>query len=624
MAIPLKLDSNGIDSAATLDVAILGSDPSYVIPSNAKCSIYAMLDGSMNQTFLAEVTFRDVNSGFYTYQCGQGHYGRFGVEIPGYSDGLVWSNDQWATNPPPSDDLRVVRTGESVFELRGTNTVNYVGADPEFVRYVLTIQPKSGSESQSIGNDLPQSNDILNGEAPFSIFGQRYIWSSTGSPNRFPYRTTYNSEVAYKNVPRLLAVPLAPTITSSPSSVVPTGSSGSVSWSPSHPDLTEQGNAQVKIDSTTYDVSGSVTTYQIPSSVMGAVGSHTVSVRTQNSVDQSWGAWSTPITFQVRDLPTITVTSPTRDYVLSDLPLVVSWDTSDVTGISQQRVEILNSLGSTVWQTSVAVGTMNVAVGRDQYYLESGQAYSVRVTVTNGVNLSSSVTVPFTVLYVGPANPEVTVSQGTGCSMSVSVDFVESSGKPDVDTADVYRVDQFGDQTLLGTVSESGGSVLDVLPPLNVDFSYRIVVFAASGASTAITTEARVDSGGMEAWNFGPSASTALLLGLNASGSRSTQFSGETFHFALGPGTPALPTFYPDGDLDATGSHSYVVHGVEDYLRVRSVVEDPNSAVCWFRDAFGGRHTVHASWQTGYDASSYDLFTVTASATEVVWEEPTI
>lgn len=357
---------------------------------------------------------------------------------------------------------------------------------------------------------------------------------------------------------------------------------------------------------------------------METVGSHTISVRTQNAVDQSWGAWSTPITFQVRDLPALTVTSPTRDYVLSDLPLVVAWDTSDVTSISQQTVEILNSLGSTVWQTSVAAGTMNVAVGRDQYYLESGQSYSVRVTVTNGVSLSTSVTVPFTVLYVGPSNPEVTVSQETGCSMSVTVDFVESSGKPDVDTADVYRVDKFGDQTLLGTVSESGGSVLDALPPLNVEFSYRIVVFAESGASTAITTETRVDSGGMEAWNFGPSATTALLLGLNASGSRSTQFSGETFHFALGPGTPALPTFYPDGDLDATGSHSYVVHGVEDYLRVRSVVEDPNSAVCWFRDAFGGRHTVHASWQTGYDSASYDLFTVTASATEVVWEEPTI
>lgn len=583
-----------------------------------------MLDGSTDQRLIDNVTYRDVNTFFYSYQCGSGHYGRFGIEIPGYIDGIVWADDQWATNPPPSSDMRVVRTGDTTFELRGVNTVNYVGADPEYVRYSLIVMPTNGSDSTSIGNDLPQSNDMIDGVAPLTLIGIRSMLSSTGNPLRFPYKTTYSSEVTYKNVTRLPATPLAPSITSSPSSVVVTGSISSVSWSPNHQDLSEQGAAQVKIDSTTYDVSGSVTTYQIPSSVMGTVGSHTISVRTQNALNQSWSPWSTPITFQVRDLPALTVTSPTSGYVLSDLPLVVAWDTSDVTGISQQTVEILNSVGSTVWQTSVPVGTMNVYVGRDQYYLESGQSYSVRVTVTNGVNLSSPVTVPFTVLYVGPANPEVTVSQGTGCSMSVSVDFVESSGKPDVDTADVYRVDQFGDQTLLGTVSESGGSVLDALPPLNVDFSYRIVVFAASGASTAITTEARVDSGGMEAWNFGPSASTALLLGLNASGSRSTQFSGETFHFALGPSTPALPTFYPDGDLDATGSHSYVVHGVEDYLRVRSVVEGPNSAVCWFRDAFGGRHTVHASWQTGYDASSYDLFTVTASATEVVWEEPTI
>lgn len=592
------------------------------VDSSTTSRLYSRMDGSMDAVLVNTVSLGQISGQYYSWYPGIGHYGQVGVDIVGVTNGIVWSDVMWSSFPSQRD-LRVVRTGDTTAELRGTNYVDYV--EPEQYHWVSYDLRVGGGYGESY-DDLPIAFNLAFSDGYVNVGFSRDCWSCSEYPDFIGAGATYSQDAPPTNVrvPQSLSVPLAPTITSSPSAIMGVGSSSSVSWSPNHPDYTDQGAAQVKIDSSTYNVSGSVTTYKIPSSVMGSVGSHTISVRTQNALNQSWGAWSTPITFQVSKLPSLTVTSPARNYVLSELPLSVSWDASDATGISQQTVEILNSLGSTLWQTSVDVGTMGVDVGRDQYYLESGQAYSVRVTVTNGVNLSSSVTVPFTVLYVGPANPEVTVSQGTGCSMSVSVDFVESSGKPDVDTADVYRIDQFGGQTLLGTVSDSGGSVLDALPPLNVDFSYRIVVFAASGASTAITTEARVDSGGMEAWNFGPSASTALLLGLNASGSRSTQFSGETFHFALGPSTPALPTFYPDGDLDATGSHSYVVHGVEDYLRVRSVVEDPNSAVCWFRDAFGGRHTVHASWQTGYDASSYDLFTVTASATEVVWEEPTI
>lgn len=622
MATTIKVYANGNGSRDYVDFWIVPSGGQII--GDAKVSFYTRMDGSTEAKLLLTTTFSQVD-GKYTYiTLGAGHYGQAGASIDGVTDGIVWADSMWSTYPSQSD-LQMVRTGENTAEIRGTNWVDYVTVEDKthWVRYESVNEYYDRSSSYS----LPVQVDLdFRTYQSLRFKVERGCWSCSDYPEFFGNGATYYPTITnplYFTVQKSIVAPNAPTITQSPASVVSNGSAGTISWSRNHPDLTEQGSAQVKIDASTYEISGSVATYQIPSSVMSSLGYHTISVRTQNAISKEWGVWSATITFQVRDLPSLSVSSPTNDYVLQNLPLGVQWYCDDATGISQQTVEVLNSLGSTVWQASVPVGTMNVAVGRNQYYLESGLAYSVRVTVTNGVNLSSFVTVPFTVLYVGPENPDVTVAQGAGCAMSVYVEFVEASGKPDVETADVYRVNQFGDQTLLGTVSESGGSVLDALPPLNVDFSYRVVVFAASGASTAKTVGAHVDSGGMEAWNFGPSASTAILLGLNASGSRSTQFSGETFHFALGPGTPALPTFYPDGDLDATGSHSYVVHGVEDYLRVRGVVEDPSSSVCWFRDAFGGRHTVHASWQMGYDAGSYDLFTVSASATEVVWEEPT-
>lgn len=586
------------------------------VPDSAVVNVYVKENGSTSPKMIATHAYGDIEFIHKRYECGKNAYGVGGVEIVGYTDGIEWDNVQWST-APLADDISLTRTSVGEASIGGTNRANYVGAaQGNIARYTIS---HNSAHYYGEYTSLPFDTELsfLGGydlvEVEIKVQSQ-----SSGSGIFF-----YSASKTFR-VSEAISAPLAPTITSSPASVVQTGSQGFVSWVPNHPDFSAQYAAQVRIDSSTYNVPGAVTSFTILKSIMSTIGTHTLSVRTQNAIDQSWGPWSSTITFQVRELPSLSVSSPTRNYVLTDLPLIVSWDASDDTGISQQRVELMNSLGSTVWQAMAGAEVSQLSVGRDQYYLESGQSYSIRVTVTNGVGLSSSATVPFSVSYVGPSEPEVEVSQGAGCSASVTVTFVGAFEDPDTESVDVYRVLADGTQTLIGTVSSSGRSVTDQLPPLNVDFSYRAVAFSESGASTSVNVPARVDSGGMEAWNFGPSASTALLLGLNASGSRSTQFSGETFHFALGPGTPALPTFYPDGDLDATGSHSYVVHGVVDYLRVRGVIEDPSSAVCWFRDAFGGRHTVHASWQTGYDSASYNLFTVTASATEVVWEEPTI
>lgn len=583
------------------------------------------MDGSMDETLVATTTFSQVDGKYLFASLGMGHYGQAGASVEGVTDGIVWADSMWSSYPDQSD-LRIVRTGENTAEMRGTNWVDYVPVSDEGHWVNYSVFDEYGRIGES--HELPLEIQLnLTSVDSMVLSLSRSSWSCSAYPDFFGAGATYLPTItnpAKYTIQKDIVAPNAPTITGSPASVVLIGTIASVSWSPNHPDLTEQSAAQVKVDSETYNVSGTTTTFQIPSSVMDSAGTHTVSVRTQNAVDQSWGAWSSQITFQVGDMPQLSVSSPTDGYVLQDLPLTIQWYCTSENGISQQLVEIQNSIGSIVWQSTIPVGTMEAVVGREQYYLETGKTYSVRVEVTNGIGLSNSVTVPFSVLYVGPDDPIALFEQGDGCSGLVSVSVAHSPENPDADSVDVYRLLPDGSQSLVGTLSGDGGLITDFIPPLNVDFSYRVVAFSESGASTAVSIPARVDSGGMEAWNFGPSASTALLLGLNASGSRSTQFSGETFHFALGPGTPALPTFYPDGDLDATGSHSYVVHGVEDYLRVRSVVEDPNSAVCWFRDAFGGRHTVHASWQTGYDASSYDLFTVTASATEVVWEEPTI
>lgn len=595
--------------------------------------LYAMMDGTDDVTYIGTVGFygdgKQTNG--HWFRPGAGHYGVFGFAPDDDPDNITWDlTCQWATKPT-AFETSVKRVGQWSFELMATDYHRYVGYP-------------DGKGPSRVDMDVMATGSIYNDRRSLYDFPATYTLSKAIQTSTFqiiinPVVPAYGGSVGslagvrgswtdsawnktIQGISSAIVAPSAPTILSAPQPVVLTGSAQSVSWSPNHPDLTGQNGAQVKVDKTSYDVTGSQTSYAIPSSVMSSTGVHTVSVRTKNGVSGEWGAWSTPVTFQVRNRPSLTLVDPEEGLILTDLPLEVMWEASDETGISQQVVEVLNSLGTVVWSMTPGNGVSAISISRDQYYLQTGKSYTVRVTVTNGVSLSSSAMASFTVSYAPVSRPVINVTYGEGLSATVAATFTSEDGKAGIDEVDVYRVLSDGSQMLLGTILATDGAISDPLPPLNVDFSYRCVAFATSGASDSQDVSARVSSGGMEAWNFGPSAAVALVLGFDNSSSRQTQFSGETFHFALGPDTPALPTFYPDGDLDATGSHSYVVVGPDEYRRVREVTEDPSAAVCWYRDALGGRHTVHASWQLGYEAGSYNLFTVSASATEVVWQEP--
>ena len=186
----------------------------------------------------------------------------------------------------------------------------------------------------------------------------------------------------------------------------------------------------------------------------------------------------------------------------------------------------------------------------------------------------------------------------------------------------VERQNDDGTRWLVGDGLAEGESCIDPLPPLNTDVHYLVTAHAESGTTATSNVTVIVDSGGQEAFNFGAAAETCLLLGYNATGNESVEHSGEEFHFALGPDNAPLPTFYPDGDLDVSGSHDYEVYGREQYEAVRSTVRQRANAVCWFRGAFGSRARAVASFSASYDAKQYMRFDISASITEVVWEDP--
>ena len=188
---------------------------------------------------------------------------------------------------------------------------------------------------------------------------------------------------------------------------------------------------------------------------------------------------------------------------------------------------------------------------------------------------------------------------------------------------DIARKDSDGTLTVLGTSNDLGTFVIDRLPPLNTEYEYVMTAHAESGTYITFSVKALCPSSGDEAFNFGDAAETCLRVGFDAQASRSKKVSGNTFHFALGKGASQLPTFYSNDDMDIDGTHSYKLHSLDAYRRAELITDKPENAVCYFRSAFGRIARVYVStWNFGYAAENYMLWTMGVSMTECVWEEP--
>lgn len=459
-----------------------------------------------------------------------------------------------------------------------------------------------------------------------------------------------------------IVAPGAPSIIGRPGYVVPVGASVSLVWSCNHPDGTAQTAAQVEytVGSTvkTVDVAGATATWRVPSSVTASACSVRVRVRTKG-LDPSWGAWSAYVAFSVAVPPQAHFTSPSVDGVSIDaVPFTMTWAVTDPNGIAQQVLRIIGPEGTELLAVDLGASARSYKFSASTYLPQNLKTFRARLDVRSGSSLSASATRSFRTDYSEPAMAYGDVQFDDKMAASVTVEFGDTSWgyefmtlvcpengvtdegipisggatvNPDgsaslgdvLDTVDVsiIRVMPDGSQWLVGDGLGDGQTVRDPLPPLNTEYEYLVTSYSEAGTATSRTVTAYADSDGREAYNFGPAAEKCFLLGFDATGEQSVSYPGESFHFAIGPTTAPLPTFYGTGDMDASGRHSYVVVDKGEFEAVRRLLRDPDNAVCWFRDAWGGRCRALASWSSSYDATRYMRFEVASNLTEVVFEE---
>lgn len=395
-----------------------------------------------------------------------------------------------------------------------------------------------------------------------------------------------------------LCPPLAPTLTSYPPAAIAAGGPADITWRPNHPDGTEQTKAEVEVTvggvSSTISINDGTTTVDLSSYVATPA---TVSARVRTyGIYVAWGAWSDTVTFTSYDAPVVTVDAPSYDgEVMTALPVTVSWTATDSTGIAAVTLQLFDADGALLRTWALAGGVVTFDLDRSTYFLTNGESYSVTVTAQAGSTLHASATREFEISYVGPGEPTADVlwdDDDLSCAVTVGDGDDQGGLLPAADHFYVVRVMPDGAEHLVADNLGSSDQALDALPPLGVDFTYRVVAVASSGVETPHDEVTRRDTS-MWAFGFGQGVAETLLLAANPSSQESWEHGGESYHFADGTGD-GLPIWYGTDLLDVAHSWSFAVPPSRPEIAEATQRLFRRFPTCWVRDPFGHRWLVAA------------------------------
>lgn len=318
------------------------------------------------------------------------------------------TSDYIYTTPGKPSSVTATKTGAQSVQLAIT------GAAPYATSYEVERSTDGGTEWEPAGT--PTSFPWVDAEAPAGTVVYRVA----------AVRGSLQSAWVQSNSVTTITPPLAPAVSGLPS-VAATGSTLTVSWVPNHPDGSEQTQAQVEYtvgdgSPQTATVEGAATSYQLPESVTESAATVKVRVRT-HGLDEEWGAWSGYYTATVAVPPQAHFTNPAEDGAsVTVLPLVLTWEATDSTGIASQTLELVGADGGSLLSVQLAGDVRSFQIDDSVYALSNLSDYALLLTVLGGSSLATVAERQFSTDWAEPAQPTAELETDPGdlsCAVTV-------------------------------------------------------------------------------------------------------------------------------------------------------------------------------------------------------------
>lgn len=527
------------------------------------------------------------------------------------------------TTPAAPKSVTAVKTGDRTVQVTADVSNTYAswvslwrrvnGGDWEAVQ-------KDGAHyrlAPSNGKCVFTDSDAPGGTLEYECYVRRVIYGD-GSGMSTPLDDTLCSTAKVSNSVTTITPPLAPTVSCDQGAVAPTNTALVLRWTPNHPDGTAQTSAEVEVtgqsgDTTTTTITGDSTQWTRTASLQ-TVGTVKFRVRTKG-LDPDWGAWSSYVEVRVADPPIVVVSSPVSP--VTAMPFTIAWSVADVTGVSMQTVEILRG-NSVAYSVSPGTDVRELQITSADFLPSNGDQLQIRVSVRGGSTLTATASVLVDVEYTPPDYPQVNIQFNDDCAAVVNVVFGTGDGVPETKYATVYRVNPDGSEKLIADNLMDGQQCIDVLPPLNTEFAYRVTSHAESG-STQDKIVSTVCESGFAVLNYGADAGSSLLLGYDLSVDHRVSHSTSEFWFASGDSS--LPVSYSTSQLNREINADSVFEWDGDlYLRLLNFADEWSYA--WYREPSGRTCRVKLDMDVSVDTTERKDIHCALSMIELAWEDP--
>lgn len=513
------------------------------------------------------------------------------------------------TTPAAPKSVTAVKTGDRTVQVTADATNTYTWSI-DFERQV------NGGDWETISTGLVGTKitftdtNAPGGTLRYRARCWRFIYGD-GGDGLFGAYTTSNEVTT-------ITPPLAPTVSCDQGAVAPTNTALVLRWTPNHPDGTAQTSAEVEVtaqsgDTTTTTITGDSTQWTRTASLQ-TVGTVKFRVRTKG-LDPDWGAWSAYVEVRIANPPSVVINGPASP--VTAMPFTIAWSVADVTGVSMQTVEILRD-SNIVYSVSPVTDVRELQITSADFLPSNGDQLQIRVSVRGGSTLTATASILVDVEYTPPDYPQVNIQFNDDCAAVVNVVFGTGDGVPETKYATVYRVNPDGSEKLIVDNLMDGQQCIDVLPPLNTEFAYRVTSHAESG-STQDKIVSTVCESGFAVLNYGADAGSSLLLGYDLSVDHRVSHSTSEFWFASGDSS--LPVSYSTSQLNREINADSVFEWDGDlYLRLLNFADEWSYA--WYREPSGRTFRVKLDMDVSVDTTERKDIHCALSMIELAWEDP--
>lgn len=527
------------------------------------------------------------------------------------------------TTPAAPKSVTAVKTGDRTVQITADVSNTYAswvtlwrrvnGGDWEAVQ-------KDGAHyrlAPSNGKCVFTDSDAPGGTLEYECLVRRVIYGD-GSGMSTPLDDTLCSTAKVSNSVTTITPPLAPTVSCDQGAVAPTNTALVLRWTPNHPDGTAQTSAEVEVtgqsgDTTTTTITGDSTQWTRTASLQ-TVGTVKFRVRTKG-LDPDWGAWSAYVEVRIANPPSVVINGPASP--VTAMPFTIAWSIADVTGVSMQTIEILRG-NSVAYSVSPGTDVRELQITSTDFLPSNGDQLQIRVSVRGGSTLTATASILVDVEYTPPDYPQVNIQFNDDCAAVVNVVFGTGDGVPETKYATVYRVNPDGSEKLIADNLMDGQQCIDVLPPLNTEFAYRVTSHAESG-STQDKIVSTVCESGFAVLNYGADAGSSLLLGYDLSVDHRVSHSTSEFWFASGDSS--LPVSYSTSQLNREINADSVFEWDGDlYLRLLNFADEWSYA--WYREPSGRTFRVKLDMDVSVDTTERKDIHCALSMIELAWEDP--